>query len=450
MNLPKQTLPMALMVLLLLAAGGGIGWWLALHNQPSVEQATENHAVAETPESSRKVLYWYDPMQPQQHFDKPGPSPFMDMPLIPKYAEDAGEESVAGLSIDAAISQNIGMRLAEVARIPLSHRIEATGLIAFNEREVAVVQTRSGGFVERASPLAVGDVVKAGQPLVEMLVPEWAAAQHELLAVRDFADGALLNAARERLRLLGMPEYSIQQLERTGSVQNRYTVSAPVAGVIQDLEVRNGMTLMSGQTVVRINGLASVWLEVAVPEAQAASVRIGDSAQVRLTAFPGHDIEGRIAEILPMLKDSSRSIRVRIELKNPQQQLRPGLSAQVTLNSADMDSALAVPTEAVIRTGKRNLVMLAGESGRFMPQEVVLGAEIGNQTIVNAGLEEGQQVVASGQFLLDSEASLNGLVARPVEAEPIPNEHPGGHEGHDMTPAPTPTMEHQHHMGGEQ
>lgn len=449
MNLSKQTLPMALMALLLLATGGGIGWWLALHHQPTVEHATESHTETETPESSRKVLYWYDPMQPQQHFDNPGPSPFMNMPLIPKYADaDDGEKTAAGLSIDAAISQNIGMRLAEVARIPLSHRIEASGLIAFNERDVAVVQTRSGGFVQRVWPLAVGDLVKAGQPLVEMLVPEWAAAQHELLAVRDLSDGALLNAARERLRLLGMPEHSIQQLERTGSVQSRYTVSAPVGGVIQDLEVRNGMTLMSGQTVARINGLASVWLEVAVPEAQAASARIGDSAQVRLTAFPGHDIEGWIAQILPMLNDSSRSLRVRIELKNSGQQLRPGLSAQVTLNNADKDFALAVPTEAVIRTGKRNLVMLAGEPGRFTPQEVVLGAEIGNQTIVIAGLEEGQRVVASGQFLLDSEASLNGLVARPVAAEPIPDEHPGGHEGHDMTPAPT--MEHQHHIGGEQ
>ena len=284
--------------------------------------------------------------------------------------------------------------------------------MAFNERDVAIVQTRSGGFVERVWPLAVGDVVKAGQPLAEILVPEWAAAQQELLAVRGFNDKQLLSAAHQRLLLQGMPEKLIRQLEKTGTVQTYYTIGAPIAGVIQTLEVRNGMTLSRGQTLAQINGLSSVWLEVAVPEAQAEAISLGDSAKVRLSAFPERSIEGRVTTILPMLNESSRSVRVRVELKNPRQQLRPGLSAQVTLSSVSQDTALAVPSEALIRTGKRTLVMVASEQSRYTPQQVSVGHEIGNETVISAGLEEGQQVVASGQFLIDSEASLNSIEAR--------------------------------------
>jgi Cu(I)/Ag(I) efflux system membrane fusion protein len=414
---------------LLIAMGIGMGWWLALHNNPATSGQISNQTTTAPAETERKALYWYDPMQPQQHFDQPGKSPFMDMQLVAKYAEPSNdsntmnsshEESAPSLTIDPTITQNIGVRLATVARIPLTRQIEVTGVMAFNDRDVVVVQTRSGGFVERVWPLAIGDVVKAGQPLAEILVPDWAAAQQELLAVRSIADPTLLAAARERLQLLGMPKSLIQQLERTGSVQSRYTISAPIAGVIQDLEVRNGMTVMNGQTLVRINGLSSVWLEVAVPEAQADAVKVGNLAQVRLSAFPEQAIEGKVATILPMLNENSRSIKVRIELKNPQQQLRPGLSAQVTLNSTTAESGLAVATEALIRTGKRTLVMLAGEQGRFTPIEISTGHEIGDQTLITAGLEEGQQVVSSGQFLIDSEASLNGIEAHAPETEHKP------------------------------
>lgn len=469
MKTSHKTILISIIACLLLAIGGGMGWWLALRNaEPSSDQPTAlaesrpgdnprkvlywydpmmpqqhfdkpgkspfmdmqliakyadetaehntSHSESAPANDTRKVLYWYDPMSPQQHFDKPGKSPTMDMPLLPKYADSAegASQKTSGLSINPAVVQSIGARLATVSRIPLSRQIEATGLIAFNDRDVAIVQARSGGFVERVWPLAVGDVVKAGQPLAEILAPGWAAAQQELLAVRGIADTSLLTAARERLRLLGMPENLIKQLERTGAVQSRHTISAPMAGAVQALEVRNGMTIMSGQTLVRINGMSSVWLDVAVPEAQADAVQIGDSAVARLSAFPETNIEGRVAAVLPVLNETSRSIRVRIELKNPRQQLRPGLSAQVRLSSSSHETALAIPTEALIRTGKRTLVILAGDQGRYTPQEVAVDHEIGNQTVVTAGLEEGQQVVSSGQFLIDSEASLNSIEDRPA------------------------------------
>jgi membrane fusion protein, copper/silver efflux system len=410
MRQPQKILLFVALGTALLALGATGGWWWA--SQPAPRAAKTEPASLQPGQGAGKVLYWYDPMVPQQHFDKPGKSPFMDMALVPKYADASGEET--GVKIDPAVAQNLGVRLAKVEHIPLAFQAEVTGIIGFNERDVAVVQNRSVGFVERVWPLAPGDMVRAGQPLVEFLVPEWAAAQYELLAIRRSGDAGLLTAARDRLRLLGMPERMIGAVEKTGVVQSRYTVAAPIGGVIQSLDVRAGMTLMAGQTLARINGLSSVWLEAAVPQALADRVGTGDrvTATVAGEASP---IEGHVASIVPVLQGATRTLQARIELPNRNGQLRPGMSAQVSLQGKSKGTALAVPTEAVIRTGRRALVMLAGEQGRYTPVEVSLGEEVGDQTVITAGLDEGQQVVASGQFLLDSEASLSGIAARPAE-----------------------------------
>ncbi len=402
-------------LLLALGAAGGLMW--------SQRQAPSDLAGAPTTVAAteKKVLYWYDPMVPQQHFDKPGKSPFMDMELVPKYADEGAASGAengtdVGVRIDPAAIQNLGVRLATVERIPLSRQIEATGLIGFNEREVTLEQARAGGFVERVWPLAPGDVIGVGQPLAELLVPEWAAAQEEWLALRAFEQPALLAAARNRLRLLGMPEALIREVEAAGQPRPRFVIKSSRAGVIQSLDVRAGMTLMPGQTLARVNGLASVWLEVAVPEALAEAARVGGHAEVSLAAQPGRTIAARVSAVLPALDAASRSLRVRVELPNRGGALRPGMSAQVALRATGGASALAVPTEAVIRTGKRALVMLAEDGGRFMPVEVTLGREAGDRSEIIAGLEEGQKIVASGQFLIDSEASLSGVIARSAPA----------------------------------
>ena len=402
--------------------GAGAGYWLA----SSDDQVSE--PVASAVESDAQVLYWYDPMVPQHRFEKPGKSPFMDMDLVPRYANEDGD--VATISIDAGITQNLGIRLTTVSRGQLVNVIEAVGVLEYNARDVALVQARAGGFVERVYRHAPGDVLDKGAALADLLIPEWSAAQEEYLALRRIGEPALLAAARQRLRLAGMPASTISQLERSGKVNASITISTPIGGVLQDLDVREGMTLAAGAPLARINGLDSVWLEVAVPEAQSQGIRVGQRATARLPALPGQLIEGEITAVLPEASAASRTLRVRIQLPNPDGLLRPGLTAQASLASGDDASVLLIPGEAVIRTGRRSLVMLAEAGGRYRPVEVETGRENGSQTVVLRGLEEGQQVVASGQFLLDSEASLRGIVAPPA-ARDVQHDH-----GHGQ-PAPT-------------
>jgi membrane fusion protein, copper/silver efflux system len=386
-------------------AAGGLGYGLASwnHGDPPAAAAP----------GERKILYWYDPMVPSQHFDKPGKSPFMDMELVPKYADEASDD--AGVSIDPARTQSLGLRTAEARTGTLGSALTATGTIEFNERDVAIVQARTGGFVQRVYARAPGDVIGNGAPLADILVPEWAGAQTEYLAVRRVGDAGLSRAARQRLLLLGMPTGTIAAVERSGRPHNVVTITAPTGGTIKTLGVRAGMTVASGQTLAEINGLGTVWLNAAVPEAMAGRLRPGEGVTATLAAYPGERFTGRIAAILPSVAVESRTLTVRIELPNRGGRLRPGMFASVDLGSAGR-SALLVPSEAVIRTGKRSLVMLALPKGRYRPAEVQTGAESGGQTEILAGLAEGEKVVASGQFLIDSEASLSGIEARPITA----------------------------------
>lgn len=405
--------------------GAGAGYWLA----SSDDQVSE--PLASAVESDAQVLYWYDPMVPQHRFEKPGKSPFMDMDLVPRYANEDGD--VATISIDAGITQNLGIRLTTVSRGQLVNVIEAVGVLEYNARDVALVQARAGGFVERVYRHAPGDVLDKGAALADLLIPEWSAAQEEYLALRRIGEPALLAAARQRLRLAGMPASTISQLERSGKVNASITISTPIGGVLQELDVREGMTLAAGAPLARINGLDSVWLEVAVPEAQSQGIRVGQRATARLPALPGQLIEGEITAVLPEASAASRTLRVRVELPNPDGLLRPGLTAQASLAGGDDASVLLIPGEAVIRTGRRSLVMLAKPGGSYRPVEVETGRESGSQTVILRGLEEGQQVVASGQFLLDSEASLRGIVATPAASD-VQHDHDHGHA------QPTPTL----------
>ena len=389
----------AVLVAIAMALSVGGGYWLA-QGTPAAQN--------KNPPAERKALYWYDPMFPQQKFDQPGKSPFMDMQLVPQYTDDKGDQ--ASISIDPGMTQNLGLRVATVTRGVFESSIDASGVLAFNERDVAVIQARSPGFVERVYARAPGDVLAPNAPLADLLVPGWAAAQTEFLALKRIGDRQLLAAARQRLRLTGMPASLIAKVERDARVYPTFTLTSPIGGVLQDLNIRAGMTVAAGETLARVNGLGTVWLAVAVPEAQAGAITEGQAVEARLPAFPGTLLTGTVSAILPETRADSRTLSVRVELPNPDGRLRPGLSAQVRLNHASAQPLLWVPSEALIRTGRRTLVMLAEDGGHYRPVEVQTGQENAARTVIVQGLQEGQKVVASAQFLLDSEASLKGVV----------------------------------------
>ena len=367
------------------------------------------------PKTGRAVLYWHDPMVPGTRFDKPGKSPFMDMQLVPVYADQGAG---AGAAISPTVAQSLGIRTAVVRKAALSSSIDSVGLVTQNERATEVVQTRVTGYIEKLHVRAVLDPVRKGQPLATLYAPEWAAALEEYLGIRQAQPGqALIDASRARLRLLSIPEDVIARSEQSGTAQSRFTLMAPTSGVVAELGVRDGAMVAPGVTLFRIADLSSVWVIADVPEALASQLRVGSAAEVQ-AAGSGAMIPGRLSAILPDVDLATRTLKARIELRNPGLALKPGMFVRVTFKQSAREQALVVPQEAVIATGKRTVVIVAGADGRYTPVDVQLGREAGADVEVKTGLKEGQTVVSSGQFMLDSEASLKSGLGRLAGAAP--------------------------------
>jgi Cu(I)/Ag(I) efflux system membrane fusion protein len=368
------------------------------------------------PETGRRILYWHDPMVPGRRFDRPGQSPFMDMMLVPVYAD--GDDGEAGVAVSSRTQQNLGVRTVEVVRETMALRVEAAGNVAFNERDQVVVEARATGFVERLHVRATLDRVEPGQALVDVYVPEWVAAQEELLSLKRMRGtdlDVLVDAARQRMRQTGMTDVQIRLVEESGTVQPRVTLRAPIGGVLVELTAREGMTVMPGETLFRINGLATVWADAQVPEGQAGLLRPDAAVEARASALPDEVFRGTLQAILPEVDPVTRTIKARIELENPNARLVPGMFVAVALDS-EASERLTVPTEAVIRTGRRTVVMIVDESGMFHAADVETGLETNGRIEIESGLEVGQRVVASGQFLIDSEANLRTTSMRMDEA----------------------------------
>ncbi len=390
------------------------------------EDATRRHITAGIkagdvdPMTGKKVLYYHDPMVPGNKFDKPAKSPFMDMMLVPVYADSDGDGSK--VTVSPRIQQNLGVRTAAVTEGTLSPQVAAVGSIAFNERDQVIVQARATGYVERLHVRATLDRVAKGQALAELYVPDWIAAQEEFLSVRRMQGtdlAPLVDGARQRMRQVGMSDAQIALVDSSGRTQPRITLVAPIGGVVTELMAREGMTVAPGATLFRINGLSTVWANAEVPESQSALLRPGAKVQARSPAAPGSTFDGKVQAILPDVNQTTRTLKARVELANANGALVPGMFVQMQFMDMRNEKSLLVPTEAIIQTGKRTVAMLAEENGRFRPVDVEIGIESGGQTEVKRGLQLGQRVVVSSQFLIDSEASLKGVEAR-LNVEPPP------------------------------
>jgi len=352
-------------------------------------------------------------MVPNVKFDKPGKSPFMDMELVPVYADEAGEDSA--VRIDPSVVQNLGIRLGTVERATLNRRLRAVGGVVFDERLLELVQARVEGYVTQLHVKAPLERVRRGQPLAEIVAPQWLEAEQEYLALLDAGSGraqTLRDAARQRLVVLGVPEATIRTVETTRKTAAATIVTAPIDGVVTELGVRQGASFMTGASLFRINGLSTVWVNAQVPEANVSMVPVGSRIEAQATGWPGTAFNGQVIALLPEVDPETRTLTARVSLKNVDYKLSPGMYVTLDFAAPAGESQLVVPSEAIIATGQRNVLIVAREGGGFDVVNVTIGAEQDGRTAILSGVNEGQSIVLSGQFLIDSEASLRSAVNR--------------------------------------
>ncbi len=396
-----------------LAIGLAVGAWFGPRGQG--DGSTEEHGQAgESPQ--REVLYWVAPMDASYRRDKPGKSP-MGMELVPVYA-DAARTAPGVVAIDPGVAQNLGVRVAKAQRGPLSPRIQTVGYVEYDEEALHHIHTRVEGWVETLGVRALGDPVQAGQTLVQLYAPELINAQDEYLTAQRSGYGELLAAARERLATLGMTEGEIQRLRSTGETLRKVSIFAPSNGVVVGLGVREGVHVTPATHVLSIAEPNRVWVLAEVFERHAALVAPGDRAAFELGYLPGRRWSGTVDYIYPELDAKTRTLKVRIRAAGDQGVLRPNMFARVTIFADDLDAdgqpkqVVHVPREALIRGGDGDRVVLALGDGRYRTLAVTAGREAGERMEIRAGLKAGDEVVVSGQFLIDSESNIETALAR--------------------------------------
>jgi membrane fusion protein, copper/silver efflux system len=393
-------------------AVAGIGYTLLSRDDAAVSTAAKggiaNGVVQDG--SGKTVLYWFDPMIPMERYKAPGKSS-MNMGLQPKYAEEGGG---AGVRISPAVQQNLGVRTVRVSFENMSAAIAAVGRVETDERRIFEVQTLTPGFVEQLSVRAVGEQVGSGTRVASVYSPELLGAQHEYVALLNIRPSTispgLRNAARQRLHLLGLPEAAIRNLDRGGRPQRTYGVFAPRSGFVTAIGARPGARVEPGQSIITLADLSQVWIVAEIPEVSLGQIRVGQPAEISFPAYGSDTVQGRIDYIFPTLNAEARTARVRVTLPNPAGRLKIGMFANLTIGGA-ATGGLVVPAEAVISTGRRNVVIVQRDGG-FIPVEVELGRTVGDKTHIRRGIALGDVVVVSGQFLIDSEASLAGVMER--------------------------------------
>jgi Cu(I)/Ag(I) efflux system membrane fusion protein len=390
-----------LVVLVLLVAAAGLFVGMRIGTEP--DTATGNGAEVE-PE--REIIYWVAPMDPNYRRDEPGKSP-MGMDLVPVYAD--AENLV---TISPAVESNLGVRSQPATVRPLWRRIEATGYVGFDETHISHINLRTEGWITRLLVNAEGERVSRGDLLFELYAPELVNAQKEYLQAHRRGDERLQRGGDEKLQALGMIRSEIEALRNTGQVSENIKFVAPQDGVVASLMVREGMHVSPDMTIMSLADLSSVWLQAEIFESQAEWVAVGQAAEARLDYLPGLAFSGQVDHVYPVLDPATRTLRVRLRFENPGERLKPNMYARVSIFGSLLPSALTVPREALIRGGARDRLVVALGEGRFRVHEVLTGMESGEWVEIIAGIAEGDQVVTSAQFLLDSEASLAGSIQR--------------------------------------
>jgi len=388
--------------IVLLAVGTGAGFIIARSISPQTSA-----------EDNREILYWAGPMDPNFRSDKPGKSP-MGMELVPVYKDEAGGASGGepALQLNPAVINNIGVRTARVQRGVLHRITDAVGFVEPNDDLVSVLHVRSEGWIEHLFFKTEGEFVNKGDVLFQFYSPVIANAKTEYVQALRIGRSSHIAAANERLLSLGMDQDQIDVLQKPGKSKRLVDVRAQQDGVILDLNVREGAYIQPGMTVLSLADLNSIWVQVEVFEDQANWVGNGQRVIMHLPFIPGRIWEGVVDYVYPTVDETSRTVRVRLKFDNVDEVLKPGMYAEISIYGKELKDALSIPREALIRAGKSERVILALGQGRFRPAQVVAGMEADNRVEILSGLSEGEEIVISSQFLIDSEASLIGSLLR--------------------------------------
>jgi Cu(I)/Ag(I) efflux system membrane fusion protein/cobalt-zinc-cadmium efflux system membrane fusion protein len=364
-------------------------------------------------------------MHPNVIQEGPGTCPICGMDLTPMKRSTSGAAAKAGdggdeglITIDPVVVQNMGVRVAPVKKGDLHRDVRTIGEVVVAEDLVSVVNLKFSGWIEKLYVDETGQEVRRGQPLFTVYSPELVSAQEEyLLALRGGRDTPLARSAHRRLDYRDLSERAIRAVERRGKALRTLTIRAPRAGFVLHKDVVEGARINAGQDLMRIGRLDAIWVHARVYEFDAPWVRTGQRATMELSFERGKQYEGKVSYIYPTLDPKTRTLKVRLEFRNPGLSLKPGMFATVRLETRHLQDAVVVPTEAILRSGERHIVFVAQGMGRYEPRQVVTGlAGAGHLTEVKSGLKQGEQVVVSGQFLLDSESQLQEAMQKLLDA----------------------------------
>ncbi len=440
------------------------------------------------PAKERKIKYWTDAMIPGYRAAGPGKSP-MGMDLTPVY-EDEDQSADAGVKIHPELQQSLGVRTHKAGLREVSKTIRASGIISYDERKVANIQSKVTGWVEKLYVDFTGQKVLKGDYLLEIYSPDLVATEEEfLLAIRsreistknteldlEMRGDEMYQAARNRLLYLDVPEHQIWDLEQKRLILKTLHIHSPYAGVVVSKPVFVGMQVTPGMTLYTVADLSSVWVMADVYEYEVGGVKVGDKAALSLPAYPGRKFTGVVSYINPFMDKEARTVKVRMEFANPHLELKPEMYANVEISAGKSRKAVTVPKEAVIRGGKHDIVIIARGGGLYDPREVTLGVEGRDYFEIASGLYEGETVVASANFLIDSESNLREATQKmlstdgrpaqtPTPAEPASQgdsgmkgtetsgmkmdnaSHGGSPEPHGHSHAGAHDMEHMDHSG---
>jgi len=361
------------------------------------------------------------PMHPQIVRDEPGSCPICGMDLVKKQPEKQETvEQHPSVTLSAGTIQNMGVRTQKVQQGSLSRTIQTVGYVTYDENKIAHVHPRSTGWVEKLKVRAEGDVVQADQVLLEMYSPEIFAAQEEFLVSLRVGNSKLLGenvtaintVARQKLRLLAVPEAVINTLIDSGQAVDRIPLLAPQAGIITQLGIREGMYVTPSLELFTIADLSTIWVQIEIYEHQLNWVKVGQQAEITVPALPGQHWQGQVDYIYPQLTQQTRTLKVRLKFNNPQQLLKPNMFAQAEIQVQPKTNVLKIPQEALIVTGAGERVILALDEGRFQPVAVTSGISSQGMVEIRSGLKVNQRIVTSGQFLIDSESNLQASLQR--------------------------------------